>query len=90
MAVIKQRSFAVVTGASTGIGYHLARVFAQNGFDVLVTADEDQIYDAAREIEALGAKVYSVKADLSKYEEVRSFLWLASRQALGRRANFQA
>lgn len=28
------RPFAVVTGASTGIGHHLARVFADNGFDV--------------------------------------------------------
>ena len=64
------RQFAVVTGASTGIGYHLARVFAQNGFDILVTADEERVSEAAREIEALGAKVYTVQADLSKDEEV--------------------
>jgi short-subunit dehydrogenase len=64
------RQFAVITGASTGIGYHLARVFAENGFDVLVTADENRITEAAQEIEALGAKVYSVQADLSKGEEV--------------------
>jgi short-subunit dehydrogenase len=68
------RSFAVVTGASTGIGYHLARVFAENGFDVLITADESRIDQAAREIEATGAKVYSVQADLSKDEEVER-LW---------------
>jgi uncharacterized protein len=54
------RPFAVVTGASSGIGYHLARTFAQNGFDVLVTAEEDEITEAAREIQALGATVYSV------------------------------
>jgi len=74
MADTNTPQFAVVTGASTGIGYHLARVFAQNGFDVLVTADEDRITEAAREIEALGAKVYSVQADLSKDEEVER-LW---------------
>lgn len=65
---------AVVTGASTGIGYHLARVFADNDFDVLMTADEAKIKDAAVEIEALGAKVYTVQADLSRPEEVER-LW---------------
>ena len=31
---------AVVTGASSGIGYNLAKVFAENGFDLIV-ADND-------------------------------------------------
>lgn len=74
MTEAARRQFAVVTGASTGIGYHLARVFAENGFDVLVTADEDRITQVAKDIEALGAKVYSVQADLSKDEEVER-LW---------------
>jgi short-subunit dehydrogenase len=33
--------FAVVTGASTGIGLELARQFVQHGHDVLVCADEE-------------------------------------------------
>jgi CBS domain-containing protein len=33
------RPFAVVTGASSGIGYELAAQFAQNGFDLLITAE---------------------------------------------------
>ena len=41
--------FAVVTGASTGIGYELARCCAAQGFDMLVAADEPQIAEAARE-----------------------------------------
>jgi short-subunit dehydrogenase len=64
------RPFAVVTGASTGIGYHLARIFAQNGYDLLITADEDRIEDAARDLESTGAAVRAVKADLTKTEEV--------------------
>ena len=32
------RPLAVVTGASNGIGYELAKQFAQNGFDLLVTS----------------------------------------------------
>lgn len=76
---------AVVTGASTGIGYHLARVFAENDFDVLITADEPRIKDAAVEIEALGAKVYAVQADLSRPEEVER-LWKEV-EATGRRVD---
>jgi uncharacterized protein len=68
------RPFAVVTGASTGIGYHLARVFAENGFDILITAEESRNADTARDIEFLGAKVYTVQADLTKDDEVKR-LW---------------
>lgn len=76
------RPFAVVTGASTGIGYHLARIFAENGYDLLVTADESQIADAARDFEAAGASVRSVQADLTKHEETER-LWKEI-QAAGR------
>lgn len=40
--------FAIVTGASTGIGLELARICAREGFDLLVTADESDIHDAAQ------------------------------------------
>jgi len=33
------RPLAVVTGASSGIGYHLARYCARQGFDLIVAAD---------------------------------------------------
>nr|WP_211591414.1 SDR family NAD(P)-dependent oxidoreductase [Microbispora sp. H10836] len=35
-----ERPLALVTGASSGIGYELARQFAQHGFDVVVTAED--------------------------------------------------
>ena len=41
------RPLAIVTGASTGIGYELAKLCAQNGFDLLVAADEPAIDEAA-------------------------------------------
>lgn len=37
MAESTNRPLAVVTGASTGSGYHLARIFAEKGYDLLVT-----------------------------------------------------
>jgi NAD(P)-dependent dehydrogenase (short-subunit alcohol dehydrogenase family) len=33
--------FAIVTGASTGIGLELAHLAAQDGYDLLVAADEE-------------------------------------------------
>lgn len=33
--VIETRPLAVVTGASSGIGYELARVFAAHGYDLV-------------------------------------------------------
>src|SRR5690554_5586364 len=59
------RSFAIVTGASTGIGLHLARECAGNGFDLLIAADEPEIETAARKLRSLGADVEALQADLS-------------------------
>ena len=36
----EERPLAVITGASSGIGYNLARLAALNGFDLVVAADE--------------------------------------------------
>jgi len=56
---------AIVTGASTGIGYELARRCAVEGFDLLVAADEPEIFEAARDLEALGARVDAIGVDLA-------------------------
>jgi short-subunit dehydrogenase len=51
------RSFAIVTGASSGIGYELAKICAENGFDLLIAADEPAINQAAQDFRALGVNV---------------------------------
>jgi hypothetical protein len=66
----KVRPLAVVTGASTGIGYELAKCCAREGFDLVVVADEPKINDAAKSFEALGATVTAVEADLATFEGV--------------------
>jgi uncharacterized protein len=68
----ESRPFAVVTGASSGIGLELARQFAQNGFDLLVTATGSTIADAAANIRDLGAHVQTVQGDLSTYDGVEA------------------
>lgn len=66
------RPLAVVTGASSGIGYELAKQFAKNGFDLLVTATGSSINEAAQAFEGLGAKVQTVQADLATYDGVET------------------
>jgi short-subunit dehydrogenase len=68
--------FAVVTGASSGIGYELARVFAKNGYDLLVTSESSAAKEAARDFGSLGPKVQSVQADLATHDGVEK-LWQA-------------
>ena len=64
------KSFAVVTGASAGIGYELAKLCAQNRYDLLVAADRAAIHDAAKEVKGHGAKVVAVEVDRSTPEGV--------------------
>ena len=64
------RPLAVVTGASTGIGYELAKICAQEGHDLLIAADEPAIHTAATEFRGLGAYVDAVEADLATVEGV--------------------
>ncbi|HQT80184.1 MAG TPA: SDR family NAD(P)-dependent oxidoreductase [Rhodopila sp.] len=66
MATAQQpRPLAVVTGASSGIGFELAKCCARNGFDLIVAADRAAINDAAAAFRQLGAAVDAVEVDLS-------------------------
>jgi uncharacterized protein len=58
------RPLAVVTGASTGIGFELAKQCAANGFDLILAADEP-MDRAVAECRELGARVDTVTADLA-------------------------
>jgi short-subunit dehydrogenase len=62
------RSFAVITGASSGIGYELAKQCAENGFDLLVVADEAAIEGAAYTLRQYGVGVDALRLDLSTDE----------------------
>src|SRR4051812_28545916 len=64
------KQFAVVTGASSGIGYELAKCCAQAGFDLCVAADEARIDQAAEDFRAMGADVIAVECDLATREGV--------------------
>lgn len=64
------RPLAVITGASSGIGYELAKVFAKNNFDLLIAAEDAGIVEAGAAFRQLGGTVDVVQADLSTYDGV--------------------
>ncbi len=74
---MNQRKFAIVTGASTGIGLELARLAAQNGYDLLVVADTP-LADASRQLQSYGVGVSAVEADLATFEGVDRLLTAAA------------
>jgi len=59
---------AIITGASTGIGFEIAHIAAQEGYDLLIVADEPLINNAADDLKAHGTNVVSVEADLATFE----------------------
>ena len=54
-----------MTRASSGIGYELARCCADNGFDLLIAADEPAIHDAADALRVSGVDVEALEVDLA-------------------------
>ena len=59
------RPLAIVTGASSGIGLELAHLAAQDGYDLVVAADQGPLEEAAAALRSAGADVETVEADLS-------------------------
>lgn len=60
-----KRKLAVVTGASCGIGYELAKIFGENGYDLLICSSSDKIFDAKKNLEETSARVEAQRIDLS-------------------------
>ena len=66
------RPLALVTGASRGIGFELANLFAENGYDLMVAASSEAIHDAAGELRRRGVSVNPVQVDLRTEDGVRA------------------
>src|SRR4051794_32164081 len=67
---IMANPLAFVTGASSGIGYNLAKVLAERGYDLIITAESERLDAAEADFRALGANVFAIRADARKREEV--------------------
>lgn len=72
MTYSESRPLAVVTGASSGIGYELADLFAEAGYDLIVAAEDPGISTAAAYFVRHGVVAEAVQADLATYAGVES------------------
>lgn len=65
--------FAIVKGASSGIGLSLAKELAGRGYDLAVCSAGERLQSAAEELRTLGVKVTEVQADLATQDGVKQF-----------------
>lgn len=72
--------FAVVTGASSGIGRSLAKELAGRGYDLLLCSEGDRLQSVMQELDGKGVQVSAIQANLATREGVDE-LWAAIRNA---------
>lgn len=65
MATEHERPLAVITGASSGIGFELAKVFAGEGFDLLIAAEDAELRLALEELKQTEAGIEAHRVDLA-------------------------
>ena len=71
MNVLKNKT-VFITGAASGIGYGLARAFAENGMQIALADIEAELLDRAeRELVSKGARVISFPLDVTDREALR-------------------
>ncbi|MCE2617566.1 MAG: SDR family NAD(P)-dependent oxidoreductase [Phocaeicola sp.] len=60
-----EKKIVMVTGATSGIGKGCARKFAENGYNVIITArNMQQLSEEAKELESYGIKVLTLAFDV--------------------------
>jgi uncharacterized protein len=64
---------ALVTGGSSGIGYELAKIAAEEGYDLVIGADTP-LDDAQQSLQALGVDVAAIDCDLSTRQGIDDLL----------------
>lgn len=61
---------ALITGATNGIGYELARLFAKDGYNLIIVArNQQELDEKASEFGSNGIQVTTIAKDLSKPED---------------------
>ena len=66
---------ALITGSARGFGKAMAIRFAEEGANVIINdLREEEMQDTAKEIQDLGRKVITIKADVSKKKDVHELI----------------
>lgn len=80
-----QKKTALVTGASGGIGYELAKLFARDGCNLVIVArDRDRLEKASREMrEQFNVSIKVIPKDLSRREAADEIVRELQKEAIG-------
>jgi NAD(P)-dependent dehydrogenase (short-subunit alcohol dehydrogenase family) len=66
---------ALVTGGSRGLGYQMAKAFAEHGADIIVASRKiDACEEAASEFRALGRKAYAHAAHCGRWDDIDALI----------------
>lgn len=69
-----EKRHALITGATSGIGYELAKLFAKDGYNlILVARNEDNLQQTAKEMEQVNSGIHThiIAADLFEQDAAR-------------------
>lgn len=70
---MSHNKYALITGATSGIGFELAKLFARDKFNLIIVArNQQELDEKSRIFESMGVKVKSYAKDLFKREDAFS------------------
>jgi len=65
-----QQKTVLITGGTSGIGKELARLFAQDHYNLIIVArDQNELDSTANELRSFGTEIRTISKDLSKMDE---------------------
>jgi short-subunit dehydrogenase len=68
-----QQKTALITGGTSGIGKELAKLFAQDHYNLIIVArDQQELDSTAHELSAFGVNVKTISKDLSEMDEAKA------------------
>ena len=67
------QKFALITGATSGIGFELAKLFAKDQYNLVIVArSQEELETASAELQQSGVEVITIAKDLSKKDDCLS------------------